>query len=250
MGISDDIRPKTYRPIKEKVHKTEIKIAQKQIDERDDGQMFQASHDGDFFANTPIGDSDKKVRKIKSGKGQINNNHRWVYSVIIAIAICTLLSLVVWQNYATIKSYINGSYKNKNNQNLTDIINSTNDSNNNYNSGTQTPAASTDTTTTQTPTAAPTIDKSTITISVLNGSGVKNSASIVANTLKTAGFTIKSTGNARSFNYTKTYIYYKTDDVTKANLVKDSLPDRQTEVSKNTSVVGSAYDIVVVVGKQ
>ncbi|MEI8061104.1 MAG: LytR C-terminal domain-containing protein [Candidatus Berkelbacteria bacterium] len=250
MGISDDIRPKTYRPISKKVVQAEIKVARKKIEEKDEGNLFQESHEGDFFANTPMsnGNSVGNKRAIRDPKNSKTKKHRWVYPTIIALAVCTLIGLVVWQNYATIKSYVDGSYKKKSSQNLSDIINTTTDSAKNYNS--QSGASSTPAVTaTPTVTAVPTVDKSTIAISVLNGSGVKNSATTVANTLKAAGFSVKGTGNAKSFNYSKTYIYYKTDDSSAANLVKAALPDRQTEVSKNTSVVGSAYDIVVVVGK-
>jgi len=251
LGISDDIRPKTYRPISKKVVQTEIKVARKKIEEKDDGNLFQESHEGDFFANTPMsnGSSAGSKRTTKDPKNSNIKKHRWIYPTIIVLVVCTLIGLVVWQNYATMKSYVDGSYKKKSSQNLSDIINTTTDSAKNYNSqsgANSAPAA----TVAPTVTAAPTVDKSAIAISVLNGSGVKNSATTVANTLKAAGFNVKSTGNAKSFNYTKTYIYYKTDDPSAANLVKTALPDRQTEVSKNTSIVGASYDIVVVVGKQ
>jgi hypothetical protein len=145
-----------------------------------------------------------------------------------------------------IKGYFDGSYKQKNDKSLNDIISSTDDKLNNYDSENQTK----DTATTQ-PAAAtlPAIDKSTITISVLNGSGVKNSAQTVANTLTSAGYNVAGTANARSFNYTKTFIYYKTGKLEQANLVQGSLSDRQTEVQLSNSVVGAKYDIVVVVGK-
>jgi len=251
LGISDDIRPKTYRPISKKVVKAEIKVAQKKIEEKDDGQIFNQSHTGDFFDNTPIGNNGQNKRDSLSKKVEGKKNHRWVYTLIIILAVGTLIGLVVWQNYSTLKSYVDGSYKKKNSQNLTDIINTSNDSVKNYNSTSQPATNSTGTSTAQpAATAAPAIDKSTVSISVLNGSGVKNSATAAANTLKTAGFNVKSTGNAKTFNYSKTYIYYKTDDATAANLVKEALASRITEVVKNTSVVGAAYDIVVVVGKQ
>lgn len=252
MGISDDIRPKTFRPISKKVVKTEIKVARKEIDERDDGQLFKEPHDGDFFSNTPIGKRERKNKEnTVSDESKKAGGHRWVYTLIIILAICTLIGLVIWQNYSTIKSYLDGSYKSKNSQNLTDIINSTNDSAKNYESAGQSATGSSAATTTQQPAAVttPAVDKSIIVISVLNGSGIKSAASTVTGTLKTAGFTVKNTSNARSFNYTKTYIYYKTDDPANANLVKDSLPTRATEIVKNASVVGATYDIVVVVGK-
>ncbi|PIU24517.1 hypothetical protein COT12_00650 [Candidatus Berkelbacteria bacterium CG08_land_8_20_14_0_20_39_8] len=245
LGISDDIRPKKFRPISKKTEKRIIKSAQKQLKQRDDGQLFQQADDGDFFADTPIKNSNQP---------KFNNDHnfehrhsyRWIHTTIIVLVICVLIGLIVWQNYSTIKGYIDGSYKNQNDQKLSDIIDSTSKSSENYNNGKQTATQSS--TAEQQPTT-PEIDRSALTISVLNGSGVKNSAATIADTLKSAGFQIKTISNARSFNYAKTYIYYKTDDSTVADLIKASLSGRDCEAVKNASIVGSAYDIVVVVGK-
>ncbi len=252
MGISDDIRPKTYRPISRTVVKTEIKVAAKKIDDRDNGQLFQTKHDGDFFADTPIGVDKEKSKKLsKPKKSLLAKKHRWMFTVMIVLAIGVLIGLVAWQNYSTLKSYIDGSYKSSNDKSLTDIINNANDSINNYNNNGQSATGSTTTPTTQpAATSTATVDKSTIIISVLNGSGTKGSATAVANTLKTTGFTVSNISNAKSFNYAKTYIYYKTDDASAANLVADALSARTTSVVKNTSIIGSNYDIVVVVGKQ
>lgn len=249
MGISDDIRPKTYRPISKKVIKTEIKVAQEKIEDRGVDRLFQETHNGDFFADTPIQDKTNTVKKEKFKEQHLTKKHHWIYPTIIILAVSALIGLAVWQNYATLKSYIDGSYKKKNDQNLSDIVSTANDSNKNYSSSQSTRESGTATATQQPAAAVATVDKSTIAISVLNGSGLKNSALTVANTLKAAGFNVKSTANAKSFNYAKTFIYYKTDDPANANLVKDALSSRQTEVIKNTSIVGASYDIVVVVGK-
>jgi hypothetical protein len=83
----------------------------------------------------------------------------------------------------------------------------------------------------------------------LNGSGIKNSAQTAAGILSTAGFTVSATANARSFNYQKTLIYYKTGGGAKAELVKAALSNYQTETTPSDSIVGTNYDIVVVVGK-
>lgn len=250
MGISDDIHPKKYRPVSKSAVKSEIKIADKKIKERDNGQLFQQTHDGDFFDNTPI-ENNHEVRARKShAHSRLIHSYRWLYVLIIILAIIALIGVAIWQNFDLIKSYFNGSYKEKNSQNLSDILSGTSDSLKKYDSGSQNQTSSQATNTTpQVSAVAPTIDKSTIVISVLNGSGVKNSASGVANTLKQAGFSIKGTGNARSFNYAKTYIYYKEGKQDAANLVKDALTGRQTEAVLNNSVVGKVYDIVVVVGK-
>lgn len=247
MGISDDIRPKKYRPLPKSAVKSEIKAADKKIKERDDGQLFQQNHEGDFFDGTPIVNNRKSSSSKSQSHEKPRSRYHWIYTLIIILAAAGLIGAVVWQNLDLVKSYLNGSYKKKNSQNLNDIISTTNDSLKSYNSSNQTSASATTATPQTTPVA--TIDKSTIVISVLNGSGVKNSASSVAATLKQAGFNVKSTGNARSFNYAKTFIYYKDGKQEAANLVKSALTGRQTEASLNNSIVGNVYDVVVVVGK-
>lgn len=238
MGIADDIRPKKYRSIGAKAEKAAIKKAKREIDNRDDGRLFDQPQDGDFFGGTPI--SHTTYRKPKK------HNLRWFYTFIIILTIALLVGLVVWQNYAVIKSYFDGSYKRNNSQNLSQIIDSAATKDKSYEATSQ-PQSSTPTAT-QTP-AAPEIDKKTINISVLNGSGVKNSAQTVAGILNTAGFTVSATANARSFNYQKTLIYYKTGGEAKAELVKAALSDYQTETTPSDPIVGTNYDIVVVVGK-
>ena len=205
----------------------------------------------DFFADTPIEKSDKE--KSPRGKKTKTAAHpkeksggRLVYTIVIILAVITLGALAIWQNYSVIKGYFDGSYKQKNDKSLNDIISSTEDNLKNYDNGDQVK----DTAPAQPVATAPAaIDKSTITISVLNGSGIKNSAQTVANALTSAGYSVSGTANARSFNYTKTFIYYKTDKLEQANLVQQTLSDRQTEVQLSNSVVGAKYDIVVVVGK-
>ena len=256
MGISDDIRPKKYRRIVSSSSDVEVNIAKSEAKEEIEDDLFAKQHGEDFFADTPIErNGQSKAPKGKRTRGEPpagkRQNNKLVYTLVIVIAIVILIGLAVWQNFSTIKSYFDGTYKNKNDKSLNEIINSTDDALKNYDSNGAANTPATDTKTTeQTPAAAPAIDKSAISISVLNGSGVKGSAQTVANTLTAAGFTIKGTANAKSFNYAKTYIYYKTDRLEQANLVAAALSARQTEVALSNTVVGAAYDVVVVVGKQ
>jgi len=241
LGISDDIRPKKYRPLSKNAVKSEIKAADKKIKERDDGQLFQQNHEGGFFDGTPLVKDHKSNSKISRAHERPRSRYHWIYTLIIILAVFALIGVVIWQNLDLVKSYISGSYKQKNSQNLNDIISTTNDSLKKYDNSQNT--TSTQAATSPQAAAPAPVDKSTIVISVLNGSGIKNSASSVA------GFNVKSTGNARSFNYAKTFIYYKDGKQEAANLVKDALTGRQTEASLNNSLVGNVYDVVVVVGK-
>lgn len=241
MGISDDIRPKKFRPIPKKIIETEIKIAQKKIEQIDEAYLFDKQHDEDFFDGTPINEKHKIKRRNQ------NKNHKKLYAIISVFLCFFLLGLLVWQNLSFIKNYIDGSYKNESDKNLSDIVEETKTSDQTYESSTVSNSSDSPAQTTQP--VSPAIDKSTIAISVLNGSGIKNSAAEVTSLLTNSGFTVKTTTNAKSFNYLKTYIYYKTNGLEKANLIRDALASRETEVSESPAIVGSNYDIVVVVGK-
>ncbi len=59
------------------------------------------------------------------------------------------------------------------------------------------------------PTPTPTIDLTKYTVSVLNGSGVVGAASKTKDALTTAGFTVKTTGNASTSDYTTTVVSIK-----------------------------------------
>lgn len=92
---------------------------------------------------------------------------------------------------------------------------------------TVTPSASTSATLTATPSASPTSSRGTITVSIQNGSGTPGVAQKYATTLKTAGYTKITTGNADNFEYKgvtvhvtkkyKEYLAILEKDVTKAD---------------------------------
>jgi len=104
-------------------------------------------------------------------------------------------------------------------------------------------------TTGSTATGATTV-KSTLKINLLNGSGVSGAAATAKATLLAAGYTIAHTGNARTFSYTSSMIYYHTGKDAQAALVKVALPALSTTLQLNDTVTGTTYDLVVVVGKK
>ncbi|MFA5927347.1 MAG: LytR C-terminal domain-containing protein [Patescibacteria group bacterium] len=108
---------------------------------------------------------------------------------------------------------------------------------------------STTVTPTQSQTSTSTTDKSKISIKVLNGNGVKNSADEVRDTLTAAGFSVSSVKNARTFSYATTIIYYQTNKKAEAELVKDALASRTASIEASDSLAGE-YNVVVVVGKK
>lgn len=102
-------------------------------------------------------------------------------------------------------------------------------------------------TTNPTPTS---LDKSKITISVENGSGVEGAAGKVADYLKSQGYNVSGTSNADNYNYTGVTI--KVKDSAKAYLdgLKSDLSKNYT-VNSSTSDLpsSSSTDAVVIIGK-
>lgn len=250
LGIGDDIRPRAFKRLSKNTSKPAKKAEKRKEEITKD--LFSQPNDDDFFADTPIEKNGKNHKDYqpetkKPNSGAKEHSYRWLYTLIIILVIIILAGLVAWQNLDFIKNLVNGSYKKQNDQNLSEIISSTSDSLKNVDSSSQSQTA--EPAPAEQSTATPAINKSAISLSVLNGSGVKSSAKNVADQLTTAGFAVSFTGNANKFNYQQTFIYFKTGKEAEANLVKDSLTGRVTEVKESNAVVGTKYDVVVVVGK-
>jgi hypothetical protein len=94
------------------------------------------------------------------------------------------------------------------------------------------------------------LDRTKITVSVENGSGVVGAASKIADFLKSKGYQISSTGNADNYNYTNITIQTKSSTSTYVDLLKKDLSQNYT-VSSTTSDLpsSSTEDVLVIVGK-
>lgn len=244
MGIADDIKPRKYRRIVERAEKERAE----KIAHADESLFTSRSYDDDFFAGTPIDHENRPKQKDHSKKKKAtveNKSHSWVYTLIIILVIGLLIAVIIWQNYSTIHKFFDGSYKEENDQSLQEIIGDkvTNDGDEiNSEEMAEEPI--------QNDNQQPAIDKSTISISVLNGSGIKLAAKNLADILIADSFNVDYTGNARSFNYQNTIIYYHTGKEAEAHLVKSTLDTNyQTTTEQSDSVTGNLYDIVVVAGK-
>ena len=104
----------------------------------------------------------------------------------------------------------------------------------------------------QSPTPAPTpspsaspagVVKANVTLRVLNGTKVAGAAADTKKTLEAAGFTVKSIGNAKTQNYTKTTIYYQTGRLAEATAVQAALGD----ATLTESSAQAAPDMVLVI---
>lgn len=101
-----------------------------------------------------------------------------------------------------------------------------------------------------TPTATPkAVDVSSFDIAVFNGSGIAGEAGAAKTLLTDAGFTVVSTANAATYDYTKTIIKAKsTIDSAVIQKLKDTLSKDYVLGDSQTLSSSSTTDIQVVVG--
>lgn len=112
-----------------------------------------------------------------------------------------------------------------------------------------TPETTTTPTSTTATTTTATIDKTALTISLLNGNGINNSAAEVKKTLVADGYTVGHLGNAKNFNYATSFVYHKTGKEAEAAALKTLLSTKSITV-ENDDIICKTYDIVIVVGKK
>lgn len=97
--------------------------------------------------------------------------------------------------------------------------------------------------------AAPTQVGKSLNIEVLNGSGVAGQAGKVAALLKSNGYSVGSTGNADTFDYTKTVIKIKKSKVQFASQLKADLStDYSIDPKIQTLEETADTDAIVIVG--
>lgn len=97
----------------------------------------------------------------------------------------------------------------------------------------------------------PTSTSKSLDIEVLNGSGVSGQAGKVATLLKNAGYTVTSTGNAETFDYTKTVIQIKKSKNQLATQLKTDLAKEYSVDPKIQTLAETAdSDAIVIVGTE
>ena len=98
-----------------------------------------------------------------------------------------------------------------------------------------------------TPTEA---DNSDISISVQNGSGVSGAAGEAADVLRGAGYSIASTTNADSSDYTDVTIQIKNSSKTSLSAIEKALTDEGYSVGETSADLpeSTSYDVLVIIG--
>jgi len=97
----------------------------------------------------------------------------------------------------------------------------------------------------------PTTASKSLEIEVLNGSGISGQAGKVATLLKNAGYTVTSTGNADTFDYTQTVIQIKKSKNQLATKLKTDLSAEYSVDPKIQTLAETAdSDAIVIVGTE
>ncbi len=97
--------------------------------------------------------------------------------------------------------------------------------------------------------STPTLDKSSVKVKVLNGSGVTGKAATVKTLLESAGWTVGSIGNADNSDYKTTEVKVKDSAKSFLDAIVRDLSDKYSAgPSSNSLEASDSADIVVVVG--
>lgn len=103
---------------------------------------------------------------------------------------------------------------------------------------------------TPTPTATPEkVDLSSLSVQVLNGSGVSGAAGTAATELESAGFVDVVAGNASSSDFEETEVAMKEDTPEAVfDTIKTTLDDKEVVLDEETLDAESEYDIIITLG--
>lgn len=103
------------------------------------------------------------------------------------------------------------------------------------------------------PTATPTpaVDKTKVSIQVLNGSGIAGEANKMKTLLEEKGYTVEGTGNAKSYEYKQTEIQVTADNEAFISFLTADLAGSYVVGSSAATLKSSLpYNVVVIVGKE
>lgn len=93
------------------------------------------------------------------------------------------------------------------------------------------------------------LDRSTLSVSILNGSGVAGVASKMSATLKDLGYVIGSTSNADNFDYQNVTIQLKSTKSKFLPLLKKDIAATYTVGDATSTLASGSADAVIIIGK-
>lgn len=101
---------------------------------------------------------------------------------------------------------------------------------------------------TATSTPTPVLERSGVSVTILNGSGKRGVAGEISTYLKDLGYTIEKTGNATRFNYEGVTLFVSEEKKEYLSLLEKDLSDKFASVSASMSATLTT-DAEVIVGK-
>jgi len=230
-----------------------------EIDSKHDNSALADEFFNSSFSKGPKNNQSKmeKPKVIDQPNSKFNLlNTRFLWSIFVILVL-----ILCWQNYASIKNIFIEEEPEASTQTTTQSSSTQTPSDSNPVAAetktivqstvpTESTVPTSDAAATQTPpTTTTVIDKSTISIKVLNGNGVAGRAAKVSSLLTTDGYKVLSTGNAKRFTYATTIVYFHEGKAAEANLVKETLNDYSVSLQQDNTIANKS-DIVVVVGKK
>lgn len=111
------------------------------------------------------------------------------------------------------------------------------------------PTPQSETTPTASPSAANELDRSDLSVVILNGSGVSGAARKLSDTLTELGYDVESTGNADSSDYESTEIEVSSTKKNFLNILKEDLEDEYTIGTTSTNYTGTG-DARIIIGAE
>lgn len=196
------------------------------------------------FAPRKVNQNNNPPSASKSEKPRNANGAYLIVIIVLTIVfICSLNSLFS-TTPATSDSFkpalsspsVNGESTNSENDINSSPESSTQDNNSNFTNSAEYPQTETNNT------------KSNLSIEILNGSGISNTASDVKTYLEQKEYKIANIGTANNL-YPSTVIYFKKGNDNLANELAKDLNQYETSVLENSELVGE-YDILIVVGQK
>ncbi len=244
MGIAEDIRPKKHKEDLPKESEPD-KIERDDFDEIVEPDNIKNTEHSTAATNDPnsTSESDFFVDPKKKKHSKLATKHKKpnYLLIILILLVLAFLGIVAYQNLDYIKTNILKLSKSTvSDIKIKEVGLSGYSTSSDRSTAVSQPAAETPAPTVATP------DKSSFTIRVSNGNGLAGSALKAATILKNAGFNVVSQGNASSYAYSTTIIYYKSGQEQSAELVKAALSTYSA--STRLSETLTSYDILVVVG--
>lgn len=251
MGISDDIKPK-------KIYRFETAKTTPKIHKTVEQELPEENSKEALINSNPLSPSEKDKLEDDFFRPELNNSHsdypitdtkkpfRSPTKVVTTFLIIIIICIVSIKNFRRVYNYFYPEPTTPvKDENLVDYY--VNSASSGRTGTVSTGQSSTITPSVSTGTIAATTGN--VSLKILNGNGIRGSAESISALLKSNNYTVEKVGNAKTFSYAKTYIYYSNGMETEASKIRALLSNRECILQQSDSLT-TGYDLVVVVGKK